>query len=238
VTKCCERDALSGGCTVARRDPCPDVWPGHRRPSVTSQWRLAGSLASISGVSEQDEEEDMVKGKVVALPTGTRTIPLTQGKVAVVDAVDYAELARYKWCASSPGWGVWYAVRGEGMPNGKRRTVYMHREVLGAAPGEQVDHVNLDGLDNRRENLRSATGVENSRNRRKRSGTSSQYKGVSWHKATRRWLAQIRFGARKTHLGSFRCEEDAARAYDAAAVEHFGEFARPNFPVEVKQVAA
>jgi hypothetical protein len=93
-----------------------------------------------------------------------------------------------------------------------------------------VDHKNGNGLDNTRTNMREATNQENARNQHKRAGTSSQYKGVCFIPVGGRWMASICLSGRSVHLGYHATEELAALAYDTAAREHFGEFARPNFP--------
>lgn len=107
----------------------------------------------------------------------------------------------------------------------------VHRLVLPHKSSRQshIDHVNGDRLDARRDNLRVATPAQNQANRKKAEGKTSRYKGVS---RTRRgkWYAQITVNYVAINLGTFACEEEAARAYDAAAVEHFGDFARLNFP--------
>jgi hypothetical protein len=111
--------------------------------------------------------------------------------------------------------------------------VLLHRFILGAAPGTMIDHKNGNGLDCTRENLRLATRSQNQHNagRRMYAGArSSRFKGVHWHRVTGKWVAQI-MAARKYHyLGLFIDEEQAARAYDAAARELHGEFAQLNFP--------
>ncbi len=159
-----------------------------------------------------------------------RKIRLTQGKWALVDAVDYERLAAFKWYAYRNPKGLsWYASR-NGRANGKRCRVLMHREVLRAEPGSLWDHRNRNGLDNRRRNLRPCTRRDNARNReRLRITKTSRYRGVCWYAPTKTWKVQIQGAAGKVHLGYHRNEVAAARAYDAAAVEHFGEFAILNF---------
>jgi hypothetical protein len=101
----------------------------------------------------------------------------------------------------------------------------MHTLLMPGAA--QIDHRDGDGLNNRRENLRPATRTQNNANQRKYRGTS-RYKGVSWDVSSRRWRARIHCDHRETSLGQFTSEADAARAYNAAALEHFGEYARLN----------
>lgn len=161
-----------------------------------------------------------------------RSIPLTQGRVAWVDQADYAELARFRWSADACRTGF-YAKRNTGTVGIDRTSEYMHRRILGLLPGDGLvaDHINGDGLDNRRTNLRVATVAGNSYNMRHRSGKTSRYKGVSWSTRRSHWVVQIRgFAGPSRYLGSFADEEDAARAYDQEAVKRFGEFARVNFP--------
>lgn len=154
------------------------------------------------------------------------TIPLTQGKVAIVSAEDYERINQYKWCAVCNR-GVFYAAR---CKNG--RTVFMHSMVLTTDPGKELDHIDCDGLNNQRHNLRPATRGQNTRNRNIQSNNTSGFKGVSWHKVTQKWRATIKIPdappGKFVHLGLFLSKEDAAAAYDSKAVELYGDFARTN----------
>lgn len=160
-----------------------------------------------------------------------RTIPLTQGKVAIVDQADYGMLSHWKWYAAADS-ATWYARRGHRHSGAKHMTIsLMHRMVMLPDPSLVVDHVNGNGLDNRRCNLRICTQGQNQQNQRAWTGTL--YKGVRWAPRQRRWVASINPGERRLHLGYFKTAEEAARAYDSAAMSHYGSFARPNFPAEV-----
>lgn len=160
-----------------------------------------------------------------------REIELTQGYVTIVDDDLYEALNAHKWCIHRSG-RIIYANRGVWIDN-RCQHVFMHRVIIGAEPGMRVDHINGDTLDNRRANLRTCTPAENNRNRRiRRADNTSGYKGVSWHAKRGKWHAHIRHEGRLRHLGYFDNPIGAAHAYDAAAIEMFGAFARVNFPVD------
>ena len=148
-------------------------------------------------------------------------IPLTQGYFALVDADDYEELSRYKWHISDKG-GRLYAYRTE-----KGKKTAMHRQILNAPSGMYCDHINHNGLDNRKANLRLCTPQQNAYNRRPFAGTS-KYKGVHWDRQRRKWRARIRHNGKLIHIGYFDYEADAVIAYDDYAIELFGEFAYLN----------
>ncbi|MBU0846652.1 HNH endonuclease [Patescibacteria group bacterium] len=155
-----------------------------------------------------------------------REIKLTRGKVALVDEADFGWLSQWSW-NSRPNHGIWYARRGA-RDGDKKNTVLMHRQIMGAWSGQRVDHRDGNGLNNQRKNLRFCTSTQNHANRRKLSGCSSKYKGVCWHKQRGKWVAYIKIYGKSSHLGLFANEEDAARAYNNAAIERFGEFAKLN----------
>jgi len=163
-----------------------------------------------------------------------RMIPLTQGQYAIVDDANYEALNKHKWCAAKMH-GKYYAIRGV-RNDSKTRTVYLHREILQPAVGQEIDHINGNPLDNRDNNLRLCTSAQNHMNQRPRGG-SSQFKGVTWHKRNKKWQAEIQHNGKSYWLSAFADETDAARAYDKAAREHFGEFARLNFPERERQMA-
>lgn len=157
-------------------------------------------------------------------------VPLTQGKVALVDDIDYDKVSSFKWCAlKRDGGKQWYAVRNQRIPRAKRcKMIFMHRFILGVTDHKVVDHRNHDGLNNTRVNLRVCTHEENCRNGQKRKGTS-RFKGVSRVRKNGKWLAQIRQRYRRFRLGEFDSEIEAARIYDAAAALLHGEYASLNF---------
>lgn len=159
----------------------------------------------------------------------TREIPLTKGYVAIIDDEDYERVSAYHWCALVTGDYV-YAERGVRV-GGKTTTVLLHRFILQAPDGSLVDHENRNGLDCRKSNLRLCTKSQNNVNSLRRKDNQSGYKGVDWHQGDRIWRARIQLEHRRIELGYFHTAEEAARAYDAAALRLFGEFARPNFPL-------
>ena len=160
---------------------------------------------------------------VTQLPLwGTVEIPLTRGYVTVVDAVD-GDLMQFKWRVIPKSGGRFYASRG--VPS-----LMMHRIILGRVLGrillsnEQVDHVDRDGLNNRRENLRLSTPAQNQQNQRRHIDSTTGYKGVRYNKG--KWMARISVNKVRVYLGVFETPEAAYAAYCDAAKKYHGEFAR------------
>ncbi len=171
----------------------------------------------------------MVVREPVHFECGVSAIPLTQGRYALIDTADWPIVAGRNWFFDAR------AKRGTGYVRSGTKT-YLHREILGLSGLREpdVDHINTDGLDNRRANLRTCTRSQNMANRRNLGapGTSSRYLGVSWHKKARKWSASYTLKAKSVYVGLFDSEADAARARDAAAREAFGGFATQNFGEE------
>jgi hypothetical protein len=166
----------------------------------------------------------------------TMELALSKGYVATIDDAD-AHLARFKWFAVTPYPGLVYAVRrrpkdeiaaSPGSPK-----ISLHRQLLGVLGSVQVDHINGDTLDNRRDNLRLASSTENGSNRSLNRNSTSGYKGVTWVKARGNWRANIKVNGKPISLGVYDDPVEAARAYDKAAIELHGAFAKPNFPDKV-----
>jgi len=159
-------------------------------------------------------------------------IILSDGLITLVDDLDLPLLQEYTWHSmTGSSISTHYAVR-HIKKERKSIAILMHREILGLQKGGFCDHINGNGLDNRRENLRQATHSQNMRNSRKnKQETSSKYKGVYREKRDKRWRANITVDGKKIKLGSFHIEKDAAIAYDKAAKYYFEEFANFNFEV-------
>jgi hypothetical protein len=150
-----------------------------------------------------------------------REIKLSQGKVAIVDDADYAELSQHKWYYGCRG----YAVRNVILDDGKRTSQTMHSEILGETDGLMTDHINGNRTDNRRCNLRLATSSQNNSNRAPRAGCVSEYKGVRWDNVQKKWYVKIAINRQIKHIGYFRDEKKAAIAYNEAAKQYHGEYA-------------
>jgi hypothetical protein len=150
-------------------------------------------------------------------------IELTQGKRAMVDDEDYEELSRWRWCVRR-GKNTYYAVRGCRIEE-KQRKLPMHRVIMNTPQGMDTDHINGDGLDNRKCNLRVCTRTQNNYNIGRNKLNVSGYKGVGWHKSNEKWRARIRINKKRVNLGYFETPELAYQAYCNKAKEVHGEFA-------------
>ena len=172
-----------------------------------------------------------------------RRIPLTQSRYAIVDPADYPHLSRYNWrLRRTKGKNILYAERSIRLPNGRYSRILMHCQIMENINSNLrdtnderrttnlvIDHINGNGLDNRRANLRLATVAQNAWNSKKRNSRSG-YKGV-WFAADKGlWRAAIVYHGRRIHIGYFKDKIAAAKAYDAAARKYYGDFAKPNFP--------
>jgi hypothetical protein len=165
-------------------------------------------------------------------------IPLSGGPgnlSARLDQNQYEKVMAFShlWFAHKGGRGkTWYALA-QKVIDGKKVTMRMHRLIMDAKPGQTVDHKDRNGVHNEMSNLRFANGQQQSANKDKHSNNcTSQYKGVCWDKDRKMWRAYIKINGKCKFLGYYSAEEDAALAYDAAALKQFGEFAFLNFPQE------
>lgn len=163
--------------------------------------------------------------RVVRIPLHSRKYP---DLYALVDEADAELVSGYRWYPKPGRGNTFYAIA---FPDG--RAMYMHRLLIANAGEMMVDHVDHDGLNNRRCNLRLTTHRQNLQNR-KRKGASA-YIGVSWDRPANKWRADIGMHGKVVHLGRFATEIDAARAYDRAAIEHCGESASLNFPDRIDE---
>jgi len=150
-----------------------------------------------------------------------KRIKLTQGKFALVDDADFEWLNQWKWCADESG-NTCYALRAKSCKVGRIR---MHCLIMGARQGYEIDHINDNGLDNKRLNLRFCTHAENHQKAPKRKGCSSKYKGVHWNIGNNKWVAKIKVNSKYIHLSCFKSEKKAGHCYDIAAIKYYGEHA-------------
>ncbi|MEX0596197.1 MAG: HNH endonuclease, partial [Candidatus Paceibacterota bacterium] len=161
-----------------------------------------------------------------------RKIKLTQGKFAIVDDEDYERINQFKW----------YYDKGRARRNipasendGKRTFYYMHWGIIGKPENDlEVDHINQNSIDNRKENLRFATHAENTRNAKLREDNTSGIRGVGFHEYSGLWYAQISIDGASKRIGYFKEKIDAIKAYNNAAIEYYGEFAQLNEIIQEK----
>lgn len=158
-------------------------------------------------------------------------IPLTRGYFALVDAEDLSLVGQQRWYARITPRNV-YALANRSRKERKTTKIIMHRVITGARKGIEVDHIDGNGLNNTRENLRLCTRKQNARNVKSHCDSNSKFLGVCKPKHSGRWRAQIGIGGKQTHIGYFDTEIEAAIEYDKKAIEVFGKFANLNFPEE------
>ena len=150
-----------------------------------------------------------------------KQLELTKGFQTIIDDDDFDKVSQYKWYVNSDG----YAVR-NGYLNKKRVTVRLHRFIMNAGPDQLIDHVNKNRLDNRKSNLRFASKSENAINSKLSNRNSTGYSGVSRVKNSSKYRARIRVNSKEIYLGLFSTVQEASEAYNEAAKQYFGKFAR------------
>ena len=183
-----------------------------KSPDSSKKWQIVDPKASCKNFTPTPDFRRNI-----------RHIPLTQNKFATVDTADYPDLNKHKWTAArSPN--TFYAVRSQG---GKQ--IRMHRQITNAPNHLVVDHIDHNGLNNTRENLRLCTKAQNAKNQRKQKGTSSIYKGVCYNKKEKKWRARVHKNGKTYNLGDYKNEIKAAKAYDQKASALFGQYAHLNF---------
>lgn len=168
-----------------------------------------------------------------------KELQITKGLVVLLDEEDYEYFNQWTWHTTRTYGGKYYAKREERCPlTGRKKAILLHREIMKAPKGMDVDHINRNTLDNRKENLRLATRSQNRGNLPRSRNNTTGYRGVSYYNypQTRKkpcWHASIGVNGTKVNLGYFKTAEEAAKAYDEAALKHFGEFATLNFPKKI-----
>lgn len=152
-------------------------------------------------------------------------IEVRPGVHVLVDDDDFEVVSKYKWHLSFQADGAFYCRRWD---RSIGKNVRLHRQIIGATAEQIVDHINGDTLDNRKQNLRIATPLQNARNKRIAKNNTSGYRGVEWMPARKKWRAVIRVEGKRRSLGCYTDILAAAAAYDSAARNIFGDFYRPN----------
>jgi hypothetical protein len=152
-------------------------------------------------------------------------IKLNNGMIAIIDDDDFESISKNKWFYAE-GRHTGYAVRNVKRKSGLPRL--MHRCIIAAEKGQAIDHINRNGLDNRKQNLRVCNTAQNTSNSKMRSTNSTGYRGVCVCKKSGNFYARIHVGRAKINLGTFKTKREAAEAYNQAAIHHHGEFASLN----------
>jgi hypothetical protein len=158
-----------------------------------------------------------------------KKIKLTQGMYAMVDDEDFDNLNSHKWSARKDhDRDCFYAVCQAKQIKKNRKTLLMHRLILKTPSKIQVDHIDGNGLNNQKSNIRNCNRSQNQMNRINQANNTSGYKGVTWNSHVGSWQAQLKVGGKQLYLGCHKNILNAAVAYNDAAIKHFGEFARLN----------
>jgi hypothetical protein len=156
-----------------------------------------------------------------------KEIKLTQGKVALVDDEDFNYLNQFKWQVIKPRY-IYYVVKSGKRINGKNKKEYMHRIIMNTPSHLQVDHIDHNGLNNQKSNLRNCNNSQNNAN--KILMNEEKYRGICWDKSRNKWMSSIRFMGKNIFLGRFSDPIIAAKEYDRVVIKYHGEFAHLNFP--------
>ena len=154
---------------------------------------------------------------------GIGIVPLTQGFEAIIDASDVSLVGQYNWQVYSTNAKTKYASRGAWV-DGKATTQKMHRLIMGDADGLLIDHINRNGLDNRRSNLRFCTAAQNAWNVSERTTNTSGFRGVDYHKLSQKWQARTSKNGQREYIGCYDTMEEAMSAYRQAVMVLHGEF--------------
>jgi hypothetical protein len=156
-----------------------------------------------------------------------KKIPLSQGLFAIVDDEDYERVSKYKWFALKDK-HTFYAIRSI-RKNGRQSKQKMHRLILKMRNSKiLIDHINKNGIDNRKKNLRKASSLQNSHNRKIPITNTTGFRGVHWRKDIKKFASYININRKKTHLGIFPTAKLASITYECAAKKHFGKFYSPS----------
>ena len=182
-------------------------------PRSNNKWQIVAPKATCKNFAPSAESRQ-----------NTRLIPLTQDKIALVDPADYPALVRYKWCAARNG-RVFYAIT-----RINKQNIFMHRMIINPPNEMVIDHIDHNGLNNRRSNLRICTKEQNTRNRKPNTSRNGKYKGVHFDKTRNKFKATIKCQEKSLSIGYYKKETEAAKAYDKKAKKLFKEFAYLNFP--------
>jgi hypothetical protein len=156
-----------------------------------------------------------------------KQILLTQGKVALIDDDDFEYINQWKWRVAKCHNGAIYACRGTYNPNFSM--ILMHRVIMQTPGSLVVDHIDHNGLNNQKTNLRNCTDSENRCHSYRKSNNKTGFKGISWNQKNKRWYVEISVNHQRIYIGCFRVCADAVSAYDEAAKKYHGEFAQTNF---------